>query len=183
MEETINRRIRYREKNIKRKLDGILKTLDEEFKGNPKAKALELMKFKILMEKAGANSKELQKFQRKIDENMALVKKEKKMVEARKRTVQGIEAITNKKGKARKKAVKKAEEDDDDSGEDEIMLRNRLPDFKTLSEGKSVPNPPPGFGGGRKTRRRRKKKGKRKTKRRRKTKRKRNKKKRKTKRR
>ena len=171
MEETINRRIRYREKNIKRKLDGILKTLDEEFKGNPKAKALELMKFKILMEKAGANSKELQKFQRKIDENMALVKKEKKMDEARKRTVQGIEAITNKKGKARKKAVKKAEEDDDDdSGEDEIMLRNRLPVFKTLSEGKSVPNPPPGFGGGRKTRRRRKKKGKRKTKRRRKTK-------------
>ena len=54
------------------------------------------------------------------------------MVEARKRTVQGIEAITNKKGKARKKAVKKAEEDDDDSGEDEIMLRNRLPVFKTL---------------------------------------------------
>ena len=151
MEETINRRIRYREKNIKRKLDGILKTLDEEFKGNPKAKALELMKFKILMEKAGANSKELQKFQRKIDENMALVKKEKKMVEARKRTVQGIEAITNKKGKARKKAVKKAEEDDDDdSGEDEIMLRNRLPVFKTLSEGKSKANPPPGFGGGKK---------------------------------
>ena len=182
MEETINRKIRYREKNIKRKLDGILKTLDEEFKGNPKAKALELMKFKILMEKAGANSKELQKFQRKIDENMALVKKEKKMVEARKRTVQGIEAITNKKGKASKKAVKKAEEDDD-SGEDEIMLRNRLPVFKTLSEGKSVPNPPPGFGGGKKTRRRRKKKGKRKTNRRRKTKRKRNKNKRKTKRR
>ena len=86
------------------------------------------------MEKAGANSKELQKFQRKIDENMALVKKEKKMVEARKRTVQGIEAITNKKGKARKKAVKKAEEDDDDSGEDEIMLRNRLPVLKLFQK-------------------------------------------------
>ena len=181
MEETINRRIRYREKNIKRKLDGILKTLDEEFKGNPKAKALELMKFKILMEKAGANSKELQKFQRKIDENMALVKKEKKMVEARKRTVQGIEAITNKKGKVEQSSEESEEESEE--SEDEIMLRNRLPVFKTLSEGKSVPNPPPGFGGGRKTRRRRKKKGKRKTKRRRKTKRKRKKKKRKTKRR
>tara|TARA_B100000925_G_scaffold90573_1_gene65649 strand:- start:243 stop:788 length:546 start_codon:yes stop_codon:yes gene_type:complete len=181
MEDTINRRIRYREKNIKRKLDGILKTLDEEFKGDPKAKALELMKFKILMEKAGANSKELQRFQRKIDENMALVKKEKKMVEARKRTVQGIEAITNKKGKVEQSSEES--EDESEESEDEIMLRNRLPVFKTLSEGKSVPNPPPGFGGGRKTRRRRKKKGKRKTKRRRKTKRKRKKKKRKTKRR
>ena len=181
MEDTINRRIRYREKNIKRKLDGILKTLDEEFKGDPKAKALELMKFKILMEKAGANSKELQRFQRKIDENMALVKKEKKMVEARKRTVQGIEAITNKKGKVEQSSEESEEESEE--SEDEIMLRNRLPVFKTLSEGKSVPNPPPGFGGGRKTRRRRKKKGKRKTKRRRKTKRKRKKKKRKTKRR
>ena len=181
MEDTINRRIRYREKNIKRKLDGILKTLDEEFKGDPKAKALELMKFKILMEKAGANSKELQRFQRKIDENMALVKKEKKMVEARKRTVQGIEAITNKKGKVEQSSEESEEESEE--SEDEIMLRNRLPVFKTLSEGKSVPNPPPGFGGGRKTRRRRKKKGKRNTKRRRKTKRKRKKKKRKTKRR
>ena len=181
MEDTINRRIRYREKNIKRKLDGILKTLDEEFKGDPKAKALELMKFKILMEKAGANSKELQRFQRKIDENMALVKKEKKMVEARKRTVQGIEAITNKKGKVEQSSEESEEESEE--SEDEIMLRNRLPVFKTLSEGKSVPNPPPGFGGGRKTRRRRKKKGKRKTNRRRKTKRKRKKKKRKTKRR
>ena len=180
MEDTINRRIRYREKNIKRKLDGILKTLDEEFKGDPKAKALELMKFKILMEKAGANSKELQRFQRKIDENMALVKKEKKMVEARKRTVQGIEAITNKKGKVEQSSEESEEESEE--SEDEIMLRNRLPVFKTLSEGKSVPNPPPGFGGGRKTRRRRKKKGKRNTKRRRKTKRKRKKKKRKTKR-
>ena len=61
MEETINRRIRYREKNIKRKLDGI-KTLDEEFKGNPKAKALELMKFKILMEKAEQTQKNYKNF-------------------------------------------------------------------------------------------------------------------------
>ena len=97
---------------------------------------------------------------------------------AREQTKQGIEAITNKKQKV---PEEKAE---DDSEEDEIILiKKRLPVFETLSLGKSVPDPPPGFTGGRKTRRRRKKKGKRKTKRRRKTKRKRKKKKRKTKRR
>ena len=68
----------------------LIKTLDEEFKGNPKAKALELMKFKILMEKAGANSKELQKFQRKIDENMALVKKEKKWMKLANEQFKGL---------------------------------------------------------------------------------------------
>ena len=132
------------QRNLERNLDGIVKGILVEHKGNGKQIVLALITAKKELKDAGATPKELKKFQDKIDEYMALVKKEKKRVEARKRTEQGIEAMANKKYK---------DPEEDSGGEEEIMLKKpkkRLSVFAALSQGKKVP--PPGFAGGRKTR-------------------------------
>ena len=87
------------QRNLERNLDGIVKGILVEHKGNGKQIVLALITAKKELKDAGATPKELKKFQDKIDEYMALVKKEKKRVEARKRTEQGIEAMANKKYK------------------------------------------------------------------------------------
>ena len=151
-------RKRLKKKALQQTLDDIVKGILDEHKGNDKQIVLALITANKDLKDAGANPKELKKFQDKIEEQMNILRVKKQHAQKMTANLKQVEL-----------GVKPGVEfvDPGDGGGDLI----------NINFGKKSKK------GGRKTRRRRKKKGKRNTKRRRKTKRKRKKKKRKTKRR
>ena len=151
-------RKRLKKKALQQTLDDIVKGILDEHKGNDKQIVLALITANKDLKDAGANPKELKKFQDKIEEQMNILRVKKQHAQKMTANLKQVEL-----------GVKPGVEfvDPGDGGGDLI----------NINFGKKSKK------GGRKTRRRRKKKGKRKTKRRRKTKRKRKKKKRKSKRR